>query len=507
MVIDRRHQEAIELAAQSIRQNVKKVSGDHWRLNYHISTEAFWMNDPNGFSTFKNEYHLFYQHHPYSAEWGPMFWGHVKSKDLVFWEHLPIALAPSEEYDLDGCFSGSAIEKDGFLYVLYTGNVWTGNDQDTDLRQTQCLAVSEDGIHFNKINQNPVMLSAPKGEIHPHHFRDPKVWKHGDDYYCVVGSRTKDHQGQALLYHSKDLMDWEFMNVMAKSDGKLGYMWECPDFFHLDGHDILMISPQGMEPVDDLYQNLHQAGYIQGKLDYETGLLHYRNFQLLDYGFDFYAPQTIQDLKGRRIMIAWLAMWESEMPEQKNNWAGAMTIPRELTVQDNKILVNPISEFEKLRENAVQYTNITVEGEHTFHQISSDSYEIEVIIEAQASLTFGMKVRRSEALNQETLLMYDRTESLLELNRDRSGSGPKGRRVAPVKLYDNKLCLRIFIDKSSIEVFINHGEKVMSARIYPDQAANGISFFSDKKITLIKFQKWDLNKSISIGSIEGNSSR
>ncbi|MFJ7754556.1 glycoside hydrolase family 32 protein [Peribacillus muralis] len=245
---------------------------------------------------------------------------------------------------------------------------------------------------------------------------------------------------------------------------------------------------------------------MQAKLDYETGMFSYGDFRLLDYGFDFYAPQTIQDFQGRRIMIAWMAMWESEMPEQKNNWAGAMTIPRELTIQDNKILSNPILEIKKLRENAVQYKNITVEGEHTFNQISGDIYELEVIIDAQASLTFGVKVRRSEALNQETLLMHNRAESLLELNRNRSGSGPKGSRVVPVKLHDNKLCLRIFIDKSSIEVFINNGEKVMSARIYPDQTANGISFFSEKEITLINFQKWDLNKSISNGSIEGNSS-
>ncbi|MFD9625409.1 glycoside hydrolase family 32 protein [Peribacillus muralis] len=491
-----RHQELTKLAAQSIRQNEKIVSEDYWKLDYHISTQAFWMNDPNGFSTFKNEYHLFYQHHPFSPEWGPMFWGHVKSKDLVFWEHQPIALAPSEEYDLDGCFSGSAIEKDGLLYALYTGNVWTGTNQDTDLRQTQCLAVSEDGIHFNKIDQNPVIISAPMGDIHPHHFRDPKVWKHSDHYYCVVGSRTKNHQGQVLLYRSKDLFDWEFINVMAKSDGELGYMWECPDFFHLDGQDILMISPQGMKPVDHLYHNLHQAGYVQGKLNYETGLLNYSDFKLLDHGFDFYAPQTIQDLQGRRIMIAWMAMWESEMPEQKNNWAGAMTIPRELTIQDNIILSNPISEMEKLRKKAVKYKNIRVEGQHTFNHMSGDSYELEVLIDAQASLTFGMKLRMSEELNQETLLMYNRAERLLELNRDRSGSGPKGSRVAPVQLFNNKLYLRIFMDKSSIEVFINNGEKVMSARIYPDQGADGITFFSDKEITIIKINKWDLHKTV-----------
>ncbi|WP_210608084.1 glycoside hydrolase family 32 protein [Priestia flexa] len=492
------HEKAIDLAMHSIGEKTKSVSEDYWRLNYHISTPAFWMNDPNGFSLFKGEYHLFYQHHPYSSKWGPMFWGHVKSEDLVFWEHCPIALAPSEKYDQDGCFSGSAIEKDGLLYLLYTGNVWTGPDYDKDLKQTQCLAVSKDGVYFNKISENPVIASGPNGDVHPHHFRDPKLWKHKDYYYCVLGSRTLDHHGQVLLYRSVDLKTWEFINVMAKSQGDLGYMWECPDFFHLENQDILIMSPQGMEPVDYLYHNLHQAGYVNGKLNYETGELNHGDFELLDYGFDFYAPQTMEDKKGRRIMVAWMAMWESEMPEQQHNWAGAMTIPRQLIIHDKKIKSLPIPEIEKLRKDHVMYQNIMVQGEHKFADLSGDSYELEVIIDAQDALFFGLKVRVCEELNQETLIVYDRLKNMLELNRDRSGNGPKGSRKAPVKLYNNKLHLRIFIDKSSIEIFINNGEKVMSARIYPNQKSKDIYFFSDREIQLKEINKWNLEKSVPI---------
>ncbi|MFE7083367.1 glycoside hydrolase family 32 protein [Priestia megaterium] len=491
------HEEAIKSAMYSIEKKKKGVNEGYWRLNYHISTPAFWMNDPNGFSLFNGEYHVFYQHHPYSPEWGPMFWGHIKSKDLVFWEHCPIALAPNEKYDQDGCFSGSAIEKDGLFYLLYTGNVWTGPDHDKDLKQTQCLAVSEDGIHFNKISENPVIFSGPSGDIHPHHFRDPKLWKHNEYYYCVLGSRTLNHHGQVLLYRSLDLKVWEYINVMAKSEGNLGYMWECPDFFHLEDQDILIMSPQGMEPANYLYHNLHQAGYIHGKLDYETGILNHGDFELLDYGFDFYAPQTMEDKKGRRIMIAWMAMWESEMPEQQHNWAGAMTIPRQLIIQDNKIKSLPIPELEKLRKDSVRYQNVTIDGEHKFNDLLGDSYELEVIIDAQDALLFGLKVRACEELNQETLIVYDRLENLLELNRDRSGRGPKGSRKAPVKLHNNELHLRIFVDKSSIEIFINNGEKVMSARIYPNQRARDIRFFSDREIHLKEVNKWNLEKSIS----------
>ncbi|WP_318036218.1 glycoside hydrolase family 32 protein [Halobacillus amylolyticus] len=157
------HQQQIQFATDSIKNTRVKITEDQWRLNYHVTAPAFWMNDPNGFCMFNNEFHLFYQHHPYSAEWGPMHWGHVKSKDLVHWEHLPIALAPSESYDQDGCFSGSAIEKDGRLYLFYTGNRWTGTNPDTDLKQVQCLAVSEDGTLFEKMADNPVIADAPSG--------------------------------------------------------------------------------------------------------------------------------------------------------------------------------------------------------------------------------------------------------------------------------------------------------------------------------------------------------
>ena len=118
-----KHVLALQNAAQSIMKAEEGVSQHHWRLNYHVEAPAYWINDPNGFSFFNGEYHLFYQHHPYDPTWGPMHWGHVKSKDLATWEHQPIALAPSEDYDEDGCFSGSAIEKDGKLYQIGRAHV------------------------------------------------------------------------------------------------------------------------------------------------------------------------------------------------------------------------------------------------------------------------------------------------------------------------------------------------------------------------------------------------
>lgn len=491
------HKEKLKEAQYVVDELKDKVKQHHWYPHYHVAPPAQWMNDPNGFSFFKGEAHLFYQHHPFSVKWGPMYWGHVKSEDLVFWEHLPIALAPSEEYDRDGCFSGSAIEKDGKLYLMYTGHVFTGPDHDEDLIQTQALAVSEDGIYFEKLPQNPVISEAPEGDIHQAHFRDPKVWLHNGIYYAVIGSKTKKNTGQVLLYRSKDLFEWEFVNIMAKATGNFGFMWECPDLFSLEGKDVLVMSPQGLKPEGDLYHNLHQAGYVIGNLNYETGDFSHGSFHLLDYGFDFYAPQTTIDSKGRRILIAWMAMWESIMPEQDHHWAGAMTIPRELKYKDGKIISQPVPEIQSLREEKlISFENVKVTNEQKLQGISGDCIELQLLIDAKQASSFGFKLRVNKETNEETLFTYDVKNSIFSFDRTRSGQGPKGIRKAPVVLSESKLSLRIFIDKSSVEVFINGGEQVMTGRIYPSEKAADIVFFSNGEIELTEVKKWDLKRAI-----------
>ncbi len=211
-------------------QTQSEASIDPYRLAYHITAPTGWINDPNGLLHFQGEYHVFYQHYPSRPEWGPMHWGHVKSKDLVHWERLPIALAPSESYDHDGCFSGSAVDADGTLTLVYTGNVWL-NEEKTSIKQVQCLATSADGITFLKDCANPV-LRHPPHEERSGHFRDPKVWRHEDRWYMVLGTQ-REGKGAVLVYTSNDLHQWQYLGVVAENDGSLGYMWECPDFFSL----------------------------------------------------------------------------------------------------------------------------------------------------------------------------------------------------------------------------------------------------------------------------------
>lgn len=453
------------------------LKDDLWKPKYHVTAPANWINDPNGFCYFNGKYHLFYQYHPYSVKWGPMHWGHVASSDLVEWETLPIALAPSEEYDKDGCFSGSAIVSQDKLYLLYTGHVdLDKNIYHTDRIETQCLASSADGINFEKMPSNPVIkLHSNLANIKAEHFRDPKIWKHEDLYYTVIGAQTIDERGQVLIYKSADLVNWQFVNIMATStvDENLGFMWECPNFAEINGQEALIISPQGVSPEGNKFLNLHQTGYFLGKMDYTTGKFTRKTtFDLLDYGFDFYAAQIMQDeVHNRCLMMSWLDMWESEMPEQANGWAGMMSIPRILEIQDNSIYSKPIPELRKLRTSHINFKS-GISAETLLKDMHGSCYELITDFNLDNASGFELKLRVSAT--EETIISYNKNTKLLTLNRDKSGIGPKGERQVSIEPVAGNINLQIFSDKSSLEIFVNGGQRVLSTRIYPSAEAENI---------------------------------
>ncbi|WP_159882646.1 glycoside hydrolase family 32 protein [Paenibacillus puerhi] len=477
-----------EQADQYIQKNQVNLVPD-FRLTYHLMAEYGWMNDPNGFIEFQGQYHLFYQHYPYDSRWGPMHWGHAISRDLIQWEYLPIALAPDESYDSGGCFSGSAIEKDGKLYLMYTGHVVIVPE--VNYIQTQAIAVSEDGVRFAKAPQNPVIGTdqIPAGSSKMD-FRDPKVFEHGGRFYTVLGSNDEQGNGQILLYRSTDLLHWEFVNIAAESHGDLGDNWECPDLFSLDGRAVLVMSPQRVPAQGDNYRNLHSTTYMVGQWNEETGVFDYDSYHPIDYGFDFYAPQTTLDSKGRRIMIGWMDMWESEMPTQQGHgWAGAMTLPREVLLEGERLRFQPVEELEQYRVNGYEASELRLDGVLDL-PITGDSYELQAVFEAKEAVEFGLKLRVGG--EEETELAYHPAERLFRLNRDRSGIGPKGERRTKVELRQGRLALRVFVDKSSVEVFLQDGEKVMTARIYPGLASLGIQVYSVGECRLESLHKWDL---------------
>jgi beta-fructofuranosidase len=313
----------------------------------------------------------------------------------------------------------------------------------------------------------------------------------------ILGTREGD-DGKVVLYQSPDLRKWSYLGVAAESDGTLGYMWECPDLFHLGGQDVLVFSPQGMEAQGDHYQNLHQTGYVVGRLDTETGRLEHGSFQELDRGFDFYAAQTFADEQGRRILIAWMDMWESEMPTAEQGWAGALTVPRllELTAE-HRLLMKPVPELQALRGEAFHAEAFHVsEGTQVVQGLRGDSLELiaEFCLRSCQADAFGIKVRCSEDGVEETVIRFDLRESMVSFDRDRAGQGEGGVRRAQLSGSDREtLRLHLFVDRSSLEVFVNDGELVLTGRIYPNPESQQIELFAEGgSVQLLSLDAWNL---------------
>ena len=469
-------------ANRYIAENMGTVNPLYRNL-YHASPPVGWMNDPNGFVQYQGAYHLFYQFHPYDAKWGPMHWGHMKSTDLIHWEDLPVALAPDQAYDRFGCFSGSAIERDGKLYLLYTGV--TEADEEGVHHQVQCLAVSEDGLHFDKVQQNPVIpIAALPEDASQIDFRDPKVFEHEGMYYTVIASKASDETGQILLYQSEDLVQWEFASVFLKGTKEQGIMWECPDFFRLDGKDCLIFSPMQWPQEGDDFQNLNSSVLAVGEVDWTTKQFHPESYQELDHGLDYYAPQSLEDDKGRRICIGWMQMWGRNFPTDTlgHGWTGSMTIPRELKWVDGQLKQYPIG-IEANTENQVESSRIIMieDAKKTIPGIEGDCGLLQLKVDISELEKLSILLRENE--NERTVVSFDKEKNELGIDRSASGIVLKGEEATPpvsrkVTLNGERsyLELAIYLDHSSVEVFERNGEAVMTANVYPTEEATGISF-------------------------------
>ncbi|MDN6423857.1 MAG: glycoside hydrolase family 32 protein, partial [Tetragenococcus koreensis] len=314
--------------------------GKKEQYHFHIHPKNGWGNDPNGLVYFKGRYHVFFQCNPFENNNSQIFWAHVSSEDLIKWKWEPFALAPDKEYDKDGCFSGSAIVEKGKLYLFYTGH----KKLETNYLETVCVAVSEDGICFDKIGNNPLISEPP--ENNTFRFRDPKVWKN-NYFQLIIGGENKDGYGQVSFYESEHILGpWKYKETLIKASNHEGSMWECPDFFTIGNKQALITSPKGLETT---YKNGFESVYLIQ--NFECPLKIDKRIETIDQGTDFYAPQTFFDpKKQRRILFGWFGLPGEQEKEVKNVQSGALTIPRELTWKYNKLYMAPADEMVWLRK-------------------------------------------------------------------------------------------------------------------------------------------------------------
>lgn len=451
------------------------------RPAFHLAARVGWMNDPNGFSYYGGRYHLFYQYNPYARRWGPMHWAHAVSDDLLHWEHLPCALAPDQDYDCKGgCFSGSAeILPDGRHLLMYTG-VGKRKNHEKEEVQVQCLAVG-DGVNYEKVPHNPILDEddLPEGaDIHD--FRDPKIWRREDGTYrAVIVSRAADGTGQVLLYASEDGLHWTYKHVLDANNGRIGIMWECPDFFVLDGKAVLLISPQdmlGSEP--DVHPGNGNVAII-GAWDEESETFTEEGWQVIDDGVDYYAMQTTLAPDGRRIMIAWMQNWDAQEAAPGANWIGQTAIPREISVRDGHLYQQPIREIENLRVKTTAHRDVKVAGEMVLDGVEGRYADMEIALRPGEN---GVYKRFTIALARDaqhgTTLSFEPEKGLLTLDRSQSGTrrAHVHQRSCRVGHEDGEIRLRIILDRNSVEVFVGEGEKTMSMVLVTQESAGGVAF-------------------------------
>jgi beta-fructofuranosidase len=437
-----------------------KLAADLHRPQYHFLPAANWMNDPNGPIYWKGVYHMFYQYNPNGAFWGDMHWGHAESPDMIHWQHLPVALAPTPGGpDKDGCFSGSAVNHGGVPTLIYTGVS----------PEVQCLATSQDMIAWQKFAKNPVIAGPPTG-LTVTGFRDPAPWKEGETWMLGIGSGFKGAGGAVLLYESENLTEWKYLHtlstgtldpsVQSKDPVATAEMWECPDFFPLGQRHVMLIS-------------------TQYKVRYYVGQYENRRFQkgarrMIDSGA-YYAAKSMMDGKGRRILWGWIQERRSVAAQKAAGWSGVLSLPRVLSLrEDGMVGMEPIPEIASLRGGKHELGERDVKGEFvSLPGACGETLEIIAELDPGSSAECGLVVRAAPEGSERTRIVYRRESGKLVFDSTHSSLDPQTTRGVDAGALElgkgENLKLRVFLDGSVIEIFAN-GRACLTGRVYPTKA-------------------------------------
>jgi fructan beta-fructosidase len=476
---------------------------DVHRPLFHFTPARNWINDPNGLVFFDGEYHLFYQHNAFADTPGSIGWGHAISRDLIRWEHLPVAIPFA-----DGvmAFSGCAVvdhhNSSGFglngeppLVLIFTGHV------DVKQIQDQRLAFSNDrGRTWTIFDGNPVL------DIGEKDFRDPKVFWHAPSSRWVM-LVVLANDCKAQFYGSSNLRDWTHLSDWGPYSSH-EWNWEVPELFELpidnssETRWVLKVDVGTGGPFGG------SAGmYFLGQFDGEKFIADDANLNLstpanwLDFGKDFYAPITFANMPDDRLLwLGWMNNWQYAAQTPTSPWRGAMSIPRTVGLKrfssGLELIQQPVPELEALRGKHHLFTDLQLETGLRKLEVHGERLEIIVEFKLETASEFGLKIRVNP--NNETIVGYNTSSRELFVDRRKSGQVDfsehfTGRHSASLPLEDGVLRLHIFIDSCSLEVFGNHGRTVITDLIFPESGANGLELFvNDGSVQLISLDVWEL---------------
>lgn len=448
---------------------------DNLRAQYHFQPEKNWMNDPNGPVMIDGKLHMFYQYNPQGATWGNMTWGHAVAENLTRWTHLPCALHPDMPYDKDGVFSGCCVMKDGLPHILYTGVE----------PEVQCLAIGDRACqNFVKYQGNPIITRMDGEQLNG--FRDPFAWQQDGMTYIVLGAGEKGKRGFAIVYRSDDLKQWERVGELCSKEDEQEDMWECPNLIHFpDGTATLLVSlmkAQGVYAMDGKYEDCKlQAGTMRP----------------FDLGNSFYAPNTVVLPDGRTILFGW--MKETMPGRQEAGWQGMLTIPREIVKYgDGFVGVRPVTEMTRMHsQRLLTRKDFTLRsGENALKGVHSRNCEILIEFEAGNLGELILEVNKSGRGEEKTVISYDSISDYVSVDASRCngaarvGGYVQGRGVTQ---------MRIFLDGSAMEVFVNDRES-LTTRTYPTRPdSDGMRLYAQGGVRINRLQVFEMRSAYDEG--------
>jgi len=458
-------------AHKSVEFVASRIKNDPNRPSFHFQPPANWNNDPNGLIYYDNYYHLFYQHNPYGDHWDWMHWGHARSKDLVHWEHLPIALWPSIEKNERHVFSGSGFIKDDGSPVLF----YTSIDQQWKPEQWLVTPVDNSLFQWEKYPANPVMSHEIHNGQKISSWRDPFLFRDNGKTYMVNGGHPADGKGSIMLYEAlnQELTDWKFLGVPFSGNEK---NWECPNFFKIGDKYVLIYSPHDRVKY---YTGTMDFENIKFKPDYH-GVVDYGSRLTDDIGGDlsYYAPNTLLKQDGRKILFGWIPGFK-----KNQGWHGAISLPRELSIDSKgRLIQKPVTELETLRGELKSYSNINI-GKNP-EKISVRSTEFEMLIKAKNKGSDHIGIR-----------LLDETGEPFEINISPELISVGKEETNLDDALDEKIdMVHLFFDNTIMEIFVNDGLLCATKVIYPNKKNLNFEIFSTSENTILEsIDFWELN--------------
>ena len=445
----------------------EKTANSKWRLGYHIQPNTGLLNDPNGFSFFNNQWHVFYQSYPMGAVHGLKSWYHLTSDNLVDWKEEGTKVFPDSLYDSHGVYSGTALPVSDQLFLAYTGNV-----RDADwIRHSYQLGAWMDGSGTVQKIEKPLITEPPKG--YTSEFRDPQVFRYNEGYLMVIGAQDEAEKGKILTYQSSDLLTWQCKGELEFTDKEMGFMIECPNLLVTEDAALLIFCPQGLESDICSYGNIYPNTYVIGD-SYDSDanrLIQPAALKNLDEGFDVYATQAFQAPDNRLLSISWVGLPEIDYPTDQEEWAHCLSSVKELFIKDKKLYQRPVLEMKQLRVG--EALEISKDSD-SFVETGTNQYELMLSLDSLSSGTLTLFTNKEQ--NKGLTINFDAQHGKITIDRSQAGAvfGEEYGYVRSFFVEQKPLELQIFVDSSIVEVFINEGEKVATTRVFPETHQTGV---------------------------------